>query len=357
LFLALAMCALPAAAFAAPVGFTHISVPGNTASRGDAGNQLSVTVWYPAAPGTPVQPLEIGPPGTPYFSEGQAAENGPIASAPARMPFVVVSHGTGGTSTDLSWLCAGLAANGYIVASVTHPGNNALEPPTVAGTTLWWLRADDLSKTIDGVLANSRFAARIDETRIGAAGFSLGGYTVLAIAGARGNPLALDTYCETHGATPVCSGVATPTIPDVGAQSRALAERDPAYRAALLANTQSHRDARVKAVFSIAPALGPAIVPESLKEIAIPVAIVDGVGDAIVPPADNAIPDARGIEHSQLTLLARPVGHYTFLTDCAPAGKQQFPPICEDAGAARVATHEATLNLALAFFGKTLANR
>jgi predicted dienelactone hydrolase len=342
------------AASALPVGYTNASVAGNTASRGDAENRLHVVIWYPAPAGTPTEPIEIGPPGVPYFSENQGALDAPVAATSAQLPFIVVSHGTGGTAMDLSWLCAGLAARGYIVASVDHPGNNALEAPTVAGNAVWWLRADDLSRVIDGVLKMPRFSTRIDRARIGAAGFSLGGYTVLVVAGARGDDRLLGAYCARKPETPVCSGEATPSMPDVGTRAAALTASDPAFRTAMAANMSSHRDSRVKAVFSIAPALGPVLIPESLAGIAVPVALVAGMGDPIVPVVDNAIPDALGIPNAELTLFPKAVKHYTFLTDCATAGRAKFASICEDAGAARTAVHRATVDLATTFFDRTL---
>jgi len=347
---------LPAQAAGAefPTGFTQLTVPGNTAMRGTLSGRLNVVVWYPASTGTHTEPIEIGPPGQSYFTEAEAAADAPLAETPAKLPFVVVSHGTGGTKMDLSWLCVELAAHGYIVASVDHPGNNALEAPTVAGQALWWQRADDLSRVIDGVLASPTFGPRIDPARIGAAGFSLGGYTVLVIAGARGDTALLDAYCTRKPQTPVCSGEATPTMPDVSSRARALAARDPAFRAAVDANAQSHRDPRVKAVFSIAPALGPAFIAASLASIEIPVALVAGFGDPILPVADNAIPDALAIPNAELTILPKPVGHYTFLTDCTPLGAQTFAPICQDAGPGRVAVHHATAALAIGFFGRAL---
>lgn len=343
-----------AAAADAPVGYRYLSVAGNTALRGNTSGKLTVIVWYPAVAGTTVRPIEVGPPGAPFFVEGEAAQDAAIAPAPARLPFIVVSHGTGGTAMDLSWLCASLAAHGYLVASVDHPGNNALEAPTVAGATLWWLRADDLSHVIDGVLAQADLGTRVDPKRIGAAGFSLGGYTVLAIAGARANPALIAPYCAHHPATPLCTDEATPTVPNVAARAAALASSDPAYRAAEAANAESHRDPRVRAVFSIAPALGPAILPESLASIAVPVELVAGFGDPILPVADNVIPDALAIPDAQLTLWPKSVGHYTFLTDCTPAGARAFAPICSDAGAGRVGVHRATAALARDFFDRTL---
>ena len=341
-------------AASAPVGYTDATVLGDTASRGDQANRLHVVVWYPAPAGTPMEPMNIGPPGTPYFSEDESAKDAPVAATSTRLPFIVVSHGTGGTTMDLSWLCAGLAARGYIVASVDHPGNNALEAPTVAGTSVWWLRADDLSRVIDGVLKMPRFGARIDGTRIGAAGFSLGGYTVLVIAGARGDNHLLDTYCARKPATAICSGEAMPSMPDVSAKARALAATDANFRAAMASNLNSHRDPRVKAVFSIAPALGPVLIPESLATIDIPVAFVAGMGDPIVPVLDNVVPDALAIPNAQLTLFPKAVGHYTFLTDCAPAGRTKFAAICGDAGPQRTAVHRAAVDLAADFFDRTL---
>jgi len=343
-----------AAATTAPVGFARLSVPGDTALRGDASNHLRVVVWYPAVAGTTMQPIDIGPPGNPFFREGEAAADAQLAAAPSRFPFVVVSHGTGGTSMDLSWLCAGLAAKGYIVASLDHPGNNALDPPTVAGTILWWMRANDLTRTIDGVLADPRFGPRIDRERIGAAGFSIGGTTVLILSGARSDYDALADYCKRKPEAQVCNGAATPGIPDIGTKAAQLNASDPAFRAAIAQGGQTHRDPRVKAVFSIAPAVGPALVAQSLNEIAIPVAIVAGIGDPVVPPVDNAIPDALALPNATLTLLPKNVQHYTFLTDCTAAGLARIPLICQDIGPARLAVHRTTLDLALVFFARTL---
>jgi fermentation-respiration switch protein FrsA (DUF1100 family) len=67
---------------------------------------------------------------------------------------------------------------------------------TAPGFLLWWLRARDMSRTIDGVLAEARFAASVDRSRIGAAGFSLGGYTVLEVAGARTSLERFTDYCD-----------------------------------------------------------------------------------------------------------------------------------------------------------------
>src|SRR5450755_1075360 len=128
-----------------------------------------------------------------------------------------------------------------------------------------------------------RFGPRIDRARIGAAGVSLGGYTVLVVAGARADSRLLGPYCARNPTTPVCSGKAAPQIPDLREKARALAASDARYRAAEAANMDLHRDPRVKAVFSIEPAEGPATIPQSLAAIQIPIAFVAGLDDRVLP--------------------------------------------------------------------------
>ncbi len=192
----LALFCLPARADQDPVRETQPTVLGDTVLRGDASNRLRVVVWYPGPAETSMRPIDIGPAQRPYFfSEGAAALDVPLAATPTRLPLIALSPEPAERRWT-AWLCAGLAAHGFIVASVDHPENNALDPPTIAGTKLWWLRATDLSRVTDGVLTEPRFASRIDRTRIDAVEFSNGGYTVLDIAGARANPRALEEFCK-----------------------------------------------------------------------------------------------------------------------------------------------------------------
>ncbi len=82
------------------------------------------------------------------------------------------------------------------MAGTNHPGNNAVEPMTRDGFMLWWERATDASEVLDGVLADPMLGPHVDRDRIGAVGFSLGGYTVLELAGARTNLPAFEHFCS-----------------------------------------------------------------------------------------------------------------------------------------------------------------
>ena len=54
-------------------------------------------------------------------------------------------------------------------------------------------------------------------------------------------------------------------------------------------------------------------------------------------------------------MLPGDVGHYTFLHECTPRGREALP-ICQDAaGVNRGAVHEIVRELALSFFNSVLA--
>jgi predicted dienelactone hydrolase len=321
--------------------------------RGEAKHALAAVIWYPADPGAEEKPRLLGPPGTAQLESGRAAVDAPFAATSGKFPLIVLSHGTGGTMRDLSWLGAALARAGYIAAAVNHPGNNAVDGYTTAGFTLWWERARDLSTVIDGMLADPTFGTRIDTGRIGAAGFSLGGYTVIAIAGGITSLAHFRKFCASPSADASCQ--APPALGDLRAKAEALAAGDEAYRAALATDTRSYRDRRVRAVFAMAPALGPAFLPESLARISIPVAIAAGAADAIAPVESGARFFAARIPDAEPTIFPGGVGHYVFLPDCTEAGRTARPAICNDApGVDRDAVHSATAELAEAFFARRL---
>src|SRR5690606_22605903 len=120
-----------------------------------------------------------------------------VSAAGDRLPLIVLSHGTGGAALTLMWLGQHLAANGFVVAAVNHHGNTAIEERhTAQGFVLWWERAADLSAVIDHMLVDEALGPRIDAGRIGAAGFSLGGYTVLSLAGGITDLEAYEAFCS-----------------------------------------------------------------------------------------------------------------------------------------------------------------
>jgi predicted dienelactone hydrolase len=322
--------------------------------RGAGMHALLEVIWYPAESSADPKPQRIPPVGPAIFEASPAAPEAKIAASPAKLPLILLSHGTGGTAQTLAWFATALAARGYIVVGVNHPGNNAMEPYTVQGFTLWWERAKDLSTVLDDILADPDFGPHVDRRRIGGAGFSLGGYTMIELAGGK---TSREHYAKVCRAAPdQVSCKPPPEFPDLIAKSNALAATDPAYAKALRDDGASYRDSRIRAVFTMAPALGPAFAPASLKTIAIPVAIVAGAQDSIVPVDANAKYDAAQIPRAALTIFSGEVDHYVFVDECTAEGRGSLPLLCVDRpGVDRAAIHDEAIDLAAKFFASHLS--
>jgi predicted dienelactone hydrolase len=198
--------------------------------RGAKTHALVATVWYPAASTAVEHPTDI-PGMSQIFTLGSDARDAPLAPAPAKFPMIVISHGTGGAALTMSWLGTVLAAHGYIAVGVNHPGNNATEPYTLQGFSMWWERARDLSVLIDSMLADPMFASRIDAGRIGAAGFSLGGYTMIEIAGGITDVDAYLQFCASPQADNICKS--PPEFPNLVEDFNNLSKNDADFQKAL----------------------------------------------------------------------------------------------------------------------------
>jgi predicted dienelactone hydrolase len=312
--------------------------------RGAQTHALSTVVWYPVEPSATEKPVEI--PGLSVFELGAAARDAKPATQPAKFPLIVISHGTGGSGLSMAWLGEALAAHGYIAAAVNHPGNNGAEPYTVEGFSLWWERAGDLSEVITGMLADAEFGSHIDSNRIAAAGFSLGGYTMIEIAGGITDAPGFVTYCDKTSADEICTS--PPEFPTLVEDFRKLIREHPDV---LKHAGDSYRDSRVRAVFAMAPALGPAFPVSGLNKISIPVEIVAGESDQNVPIASSAKYFAANIPGAKLHIVAGNVGHYVFLDSCTDAGRKNTTGLCIDAnGIDRDAIHRETVQMSIHFF-------
>lgn len=314
----------------------------------DAPRPLLTHVWYPARPGTKEALWAIGP-----FRAGYGAVEAPLRETKEKLPLVVLSHGTGGAAAQLSWVAEALVTGGYLVAAVNHHGNTAAEDVYwPQGFALWWERARDLSVLIDRLLQDARFGPRIDEGRIGALGFSLGGYTVLAVAGARTDIKRWKRFCAKH---PDAGGCALPPeAPFHLADLERLAKEDPEFMASIERAREAYADPRVRAVVALAPALGSAFDPKSLAEVRVPVKIIVGDRDQQAEPRYNAERIVREVPYASLDLLPQ-VSHYTFLAECTLRGSWLVSDLCsEPGGVDRAAVHHQVAADARAFFDREL---
>ncbi|MEM5457816.1 peptidase [Paraburkholderia phytofirmans] len=326
--------------------------------RGAKTEALVTRIWYPADTSVPQTPREIGAPGHPIFHGHAAADDAPLSTARTSYPLLVLSHGTGGTADSLDWLAAALAAQGYVVAGTNHPGNTAAAPLTRDGFMLWWERATDASEVLDGVLADPMLGPHVDRERIGAVGFSLGGYTVLELAGARTNLQAFERFCTSPQADAICHPPEAARISDAsGATPLTLDDLSPQTRASRARSGASYRDPRVKAVFAIAPALGEAFDSASFADVTIPVSLLAGEADVTAPVATN-IHRIAGLMPKAHVEMVPGASHYTFLDTCLADVVAHLAGICEDGpGVDRDAVHALAADRAIRFFAATLRAR
>lgn len=140
---------------------------------------LPVTLWYPAAAGTPAgcRYDTLLRDGTTRITLHGSASAG-AAPSPGRFPLVVLSHGYPGNRLLLAHLAETLASRGYAVAAADHPGSTYDDQAAFA-QTLYHRPLDQrllLSALADLAFADAGCAALV--------GYSMGGYGAMVTAGA-----------------------------------------------------------------------------------------------------------------------------------------------------------------------------
>jgi predicted dienelactone hydrolase len=186
-------CALAvAAAWAqAGVGLTELS-----GLQGDG----PVTVFYPTAAAD--QPIQRGPFTLNLARQAQAERgNGRL---------VVISHGSGGNPWVHSDLARSLVEAGFIVALPEHRADNARDH-SAPGPESWKRRPAEVSRAIDALAQDARFAPLVNLDKVGMYGMSAGGHTALSLAGGRWSPARFKAHCEESIAEDFasCVGLAT----------------------------------------------------------------------------------------------------------------------------------------------------
>ena len=251
-------------------------------------------------------------------------------------PLIVMSHGNGGWFRSASDTAVALAEAGFVAAALTHTGDNwrdqskAIDMPD---------RTRQLGLLIDHMVVGGAAPVKVDADRIGAFGFSAGGFTVLAIAGAEADPDAIARHCGQDRRFYEC---------------QMIAQRPQADRVW----GDWRRDSRVKAIVSAAPALGYAFTPDSLAAMAIPVQLWRGSEDQVLPSPHYVEPVRDGLGGRADYRVAEGAGHFDFLPVCDDALTRAAPQICTPTpGFDRAAFRSAFNTEVVAFFTRTLTAR
>lgn len=316
-----------------------------------AARPLVTYIWYPAQQGVPHEEIGI-PPNKPVFIGGLASRNAEIRNADKQYPLIMMSHGTGGAGMQMMWLGRVLAEKGYIVAAVDHHGNTAAEDSYDArGFRLPWERAKDITQVINLLLEDPKIGSSIDKDKIGAVGFSLGGYTMVALAGGQTDMVGFETFCASSKRDTSCDDQSE--YPEAIAEFEKLKQTDPYVKQSLNEHGKSFADSRIHSFVALAPALAHAFTQESLEAIHHPFLIIAGNSDTTAPILTNAKYLADHIPNAKLSILNGP-GHYIFLNPCNKRGKK-YVPVCKDPnGVSRINSHREIAQAVVTYFTQTL---
>ena len=305
-----------------PVGFEMVR------AEDARGRAFPIAIWYPTRD-TPRPTTFIG------LALMSVAPAGAIDGDD--LPLVVISHGNLGGAVSHADLAMALADAGYVVAAPMHTGDNFQDGSGVGKPGFWSGRNRQLQATIDHLTLRWRGHDRIDPARIGAFGFSAGGFTVLSAIGARPDLARVQSHC---------------------AQAREFACDALRQAGSALIDgrvTPEDRDffvdARIRAAAVAAPGLGFTFA-EGLDAVRVPVQLWAGGRDATVPDATNTAVVREGLGARVESHVQPGAGHMSFLTPCRLLGP---PALCRDEGDFdREAFHRAMNAEVRRFFDATL---
>lgn len=144
-----------------------------------------VTLFYPSS--AEAQPLKRG-----RFTLMLAAQGMPVHG---NGRLVVISHGSGGSPWEQADLARSLVEAGFVVALPEHRADNYKDDAN-PGPDSWTMRPLEVSRAIDAVGRDVRFAPLLNLDKVGVYGMSAGGHTALSLAGGQWSPAGFKQHCE-----------------------------------------------------------------------------------------------------------------------------------------------------------------
>ncbi|MCD9616923.1 alpha/beta hydrolase family protein [Chryseobacterium gleum] len=256
-------------------------------------------------------------------------------------PCILLSHGTGGNRFSLIWLAKLLAERGFIVASVDHFGNTT-DNRIPEYFVRYWERPLDISFVLSQLLKDTELSEIIDDDKLAVVGFSLGGYTSLALAGAKLDCSLLRRVARDK------QGKQELNVPELGDLTALIYDIDCKQI------PQNIKDDRIKAFVALAPALGLGFSTKDQFIIEAPVLIIGTEGDTIAPIKSNAIKYHHFIPTSQIRVLKRNLGHYIFLPKVKEYSPDEAIFFEDPKGIDRTAVHQEIGRMILDFLNKSI---
>lgn len=258
-----------------PTGMAH-AFGEEKATAAGGGDSIELHIWYPSS----------------------AAQTNIVMGR--QWPLIMVSHGTSGSSEDFEDTARALANSGFVVAAITHPGDNYKDKSHVRLGKHLSSRPGHVSRAIDYMLTSWHARRQIDPARVGLFGFSAGGFTALVIAGGQPDLSRTAEHCRTRADAWDCN-----YLRKHGA---------PTTNPAPIPATNWIHDARVKAAVVAAPAVGYSFEPNGLANVRIPIQLWDAQRDTLVDRSADLV--RRLLPSPPEYHLVANAGHFSFMRPC-----------------------------------------
>ena len=202
----------------------------------------------------------------------------PMDAPPA--PVVVISHGLSGDRKGFTTIAQHLASHGYAVAALDHPGSNTARlfdllqgiEQEVSDPREFSDRPKDVTFLLDDLTRlneDGTLANRLDLSKVGIIGHSFGGYTALALSGARLDYDNLRANCDSD------AFIFNGANPSMILQCTALLDAEQF--------TEDLRDERIQAVIALNPVTSSLFGRKGFSQIEIPNLLVAGSADPLAP--------------------------------------------------------------------------
>jgi predicted dienelactone hydrolase len=281
---ALGLCgvAISEPAAAGAVGFERIQIPQ------PGGGTLPGAVWYPTSSTPALMHLML--------TSQTVAEHGVIAGT--HLGLIVLSHGALGTWQSNADTALALAQAGFVSAAISHADFNKQRVFQVQQ------RPGQLSTLIDFMTIVWSGHSLIDTQRIGAFGFSLGGFTVLVAAGGTPDARLIAPHCRAAPNDWACIAASQTGMDIARPQAAALPWR---------------HDPRIRAVVVAAPALGFIFGKHGLGAVDMPVQLWQASADQVLPEPWNVQAVKQDLPSPPDFHLVAGADHSDFGTPCDPA--------------------------------------
>ncbi|NOI92090.1 alpha/beta fold hydrolase [Vibrio splendidus] len=322
---------LCASSIASDVGFTQVTL------TDDPNRPLNTAIWYPTQ--DVLDTTLIGD--NPAFIGTKVIKDGEIQSG--IFPVVLLSHGYRGNWRNQNWLATELASRGYIVAATDHPGTTSFDQSPEQAAK-WWERPRDITRTIDYLLSEVQWKQAVNANNITAIGHSLGGWTVMQLAGAKIDRATFEAECLIYPNPRTCG-----LSDELG-----LSQAQPAEP-----NEKDLSDPRIQRVVSLDLGLARSFSVGSLNDVTVPTLILAaGIDIGDLP---QALESGYIAEHMPLNLRRYKVyesaTHFSFIQSCkagaVPMLEEEVPGdgiICKDGvGTSRDQLHQLILNDIVSF--------